>query len=131
MSITEDLHNQSVKAYDRMYKQGNRKCIVQPFEINGEICEVSCEIDDIGECGQTGTRLYLQKCIFQYDSGIEELGYRVIRKLPSGDYNPYRGQDCIPTLAMARKLIDMMEEEFGIDEQAEWPEGRYSRDNTP
>lgn len=114
-----------------MFKQSSRKCIVQPFEINGKICEVSCEIDDIGEYGQPGTQLYLQKCIFQYDSGIEERGYRFIRRLPDEKANPRRGQACIPTLAMARKLIDMMEEKFGIDEQAEWPEGRYSRDNTP
>ena len=106
-------------------------CRTEIIKIDGVLCEVSCEIDDIGEYGQPGTRLCLQKCLFRYNSRIDELGYRFIRRLPDEKVNPRRGQVCIPTLAMARKLIDMMEEKFGIDEQAEWPEGRYSRDNTP
>lgn len=104
--------------------------MIYPIEINGKACEVSYIIDDIDGYGQPGTQLCLQKCVFRYGSGIKELGYRFIRRLPSGDYNPRGGQACIPTLAMARKLIDMMEEKFGIDEQAEWPEGRYSRYDT-
>ena len=34
------------------------------------ICEVSCAIEDIGEYGEAGTELWLQKCVFHYDSGI-------------------------------------------------------------
>ena len=112
-----------------MNKPSKTGCEISFVEVDGIPCEVSCEIGDIGEYGEPGTRLCLQKCVFRYESGIEELGYRFIRYLPNRKTNPCRGQACIPTLAMARKLIDMMEEKFGIDEQAEWPEGRYSRNS--
>ena len=85
------------------------------------ICEVSCAIEDIGEYGEAGTELWLQKCVFHYDSGIVEQGYRFIRRSPKSGVHPSRGQTCIPTIAMARKLLDMMEKKM------EWPDGRYSR----
>lgn len=85
------------------------------------ICEVSCVIEDIAEYGEPGTELCLQKYIYHYESGIIERGYRFIRRSPKGGVHPSRGQTCIPTIAMARKLLDMMEKKM------EWPDGRYSR----
>lgn len=88
------------------------------------ICEVSCAIEDIGEYGEAGTKLCLQKCVYHYDSGIVEQGYRFIRRSPKSGVHPRRGQTCIPTIAMARKLLDLMEE------KAEDPERRYSRESS-
>ena len=92
-------------------------------EINGNLCEVSCVIEDIGEYGKAGTKLCLQKCMYHYDSGIMEQGYRFIRRSPDGKCHLYQGQTCIPTTAMARKLLDLMEE------RTEEPERRYSRES--
>ena len=85
------------------------------------ICEVSCSIEDMGEYGEAGTRLCFQKCLFRYDSGIMEKGYRFIRCSPGGIYHTSRWQACIPTITMAKKLLHRMEEEI------ENTEGRYSR----
>ena len=52
------------------------------------ICEVSCAIEDIGEYGEAGTKLCLQKCVYHYDSGIVEQGYRFIRRSPKSAYIP-------------------------------------------
>ena len=53
-----------------------------------------------------GWVLSLQWCIYPHASGIIEQGYRFIWKDQNGNLRPLRGQACIPSLDVVRKLMD-------------------------
>lgn len=85
--------------------------------------EVHSPIETIYEKDQ-GFELYLQKGVFHYPSGITEIGYRFIRRKPNGKLQLALNQACIPSLSMARELIDEAQKVGWGNELT--PEERYS-----
>ena len=55
--------------------------------------------------------LFLQWCLYVYDDGSSEYGYRFIWRRPDGSLQPARGQARIPKLGVAMKLIEMAKAE--------------------
>jgi hypothetical protein len=60
---------------------------------------------EIGEKCQNKYDLCLQWCLYVYDDGTSENGYRFIWRRPNGSLQPARGQARIPSLELAEKLI--------------------------
>jgi hypothetical protein len=56
-------------------------------------------------------RLCFQRCLYHYDSGDIETGFRFIWMDPQGRLRPQRGQARIPTMADMFKLAKMAEAE--------------------
>jgi hypothetical protein len=50
--------------------------------------------------------LCFQWCLYVYDDGTNEYGYRFIYRRPNGSLQPARGQARIPSVKILRKLID-------------------------
>lgn len=55
--------------------------------------------------------LCLQWCLYVYDDGSSENGYRFIYRRPDGSLQPARGQARIPSLSQAMELMDMAKSE--------------------
>lgn len=51
-------------------------------------------------------RLCLQWCRYNWDDGKTEDGYRFIWRRPEGSLQPARGQARIPSIRLARELMD-------------------------
>lgn len=49
--------------------------------------------------------LHLQWCLYVYEDGTSEHGYRYIWRRPDGSLQPARGQARIPSIAEMEKLI--------------------------
>jgi hypothetical protein len=62
-------------------------------------------------------RLCLQWCRYIYDDGTMQEGYRFIWRRPEGGLQAARGQARIPSLKVARKLMDKaVDEGWGKNE---------------
>ena len=57
------------------------------------------------DCGE-GWFLCFQWCTYHHENGEKEDGYRFIWKKPNGKLQPARGQARIPSIAIARELMD-------------------------
>lgn len=55
---------------------------------------------------EDGFKLCLQWVRYNYENGEVEEGYRFIWRYPNGNLQPARGQARIPSLALARELMD-------------------------
>jgi hypothetical protein len=66
--------------------------------------------------GADGWVLYLQWCRYIYNDGKRELGYRFIWCDPDGHLHPTRGQACISSLKIVKKLVDKAKQEGWGDE---------------
>ncbi len=67
---------------------------------NVEVLNEVPENETIGEW-----TLFFQKCIYHYDDGSEDHGYRFIWKDPDGKLRPQRGQARIPDKKALDELI--------------------------
>ena len=56
-----------------------------------------------GESG--GWNLCFQWCRYEFEDGIEEMGYRFIWRRPDGSLQAARGQACIPSTADILELV--------------------------
>ena len=63
--------------------------------------------------------LCLQWCLYVYDDGSSENGYRSIWRRPDGSLQPARGQARIPSLNQATVLMDMAKSEGWGDYDAD------------
>jgi len=67
--------------------------------------------------------LLLQWCLYVYDDGNSERGYRFIWRRPDGRLQAARGQARIPSLKVAKALIDEAEKagwgSFDADEETD------------
>lgn len=58
--------------------------------------------------------LCFQWCLYVYDDGSTQNGYRFIWRRPNGSLQPARGQARLPSVAQAIKLMaDAMEQGWG------------------
>ena len=64
--------------------------------------------------------LCLQWCRYLYDDGNMERGYRFIWRRPNGNLQGARGQARIPTLTIAKQLIDKAIKEGWGDYEGEY-----------
>lgn len=55
--------------------------------------------------------LVFQWCLYVYDDGNSENGYRFIWRRPDGSLQPARGQARIPSLADAERLMQVARQE--------------------
>ena len=55
--------------------------------------------------------LSFQWCLYVYDDGTSENGYRFIWRKPDGSLQPARGQARIPSISEAEKLIEVAKNE--------------------
>ena len=65
--------------------------------------------EDFGD--PDGWTLWLQWCLYVYDDGESQNGYRFIWRRPDGSLQAARGQARIPSLDVARKLMTKANEE--------------------
>jgi hypothetical protein len=63
--------------------------------------------------------LCLQWCLYVYDDGSSQNGYRFIRRRPDGNLQPARGQARIPSLRQAMELIETAKSEGWGDYDAD------------
>ena len=56
-------------------------------------------------------QLCFQKCIYNYDDGTNEEGFRFIWRRPTGSLQAARGQACIPSKSDADYLLKQATEE--------------------
>jgi len=63
------------------------------------------------KCGDPGWKLCFQWCLYVYEDGTSENGYRFIWRRPNGSLQPARGQARIPSLATLSKLVKTAERE--------------------
>lgn len=63
--------------------------------------------------------LCLQWCLYVYDDGSSENGYRFIWRRPDGSLQPARGQARIPSLRQAMELMEMAKSEGWGDYDAD------------
>lgn len=55
--------------------------------------------------------LCLQWCLYVYDNGTSEHGYRFIWRRPGGNLVPARGQTRIPSLQYVKELVNKAKKE--------------------
>ena len=71
-------------------------------------------IHEVGEdFGEEGWTLWFQWCLYVYDDGNSENGYRFIWRHPAssgGKLQAARGQARIPSLAVAKSLMERAEQ---------------------
>lgn len=60
---------------------------------------------------ESGWKLCLQWCVYQYGDGTSHKGYRFIWRRPNGKLQPARGQARLPSLNEAQKLTEIAQKE--------------------
>jgi hypothetical protein len=63
-------------------------------------------LDEVSGDPVNGSHLCFQWCRYVYIDGALEEGYRFIWRRPDGSLQPARGQARIPSIEIARKLMD-------------------------
>ncbi len=65
--------------------------------------------------------LCFQWCMYVYDNGKSEHGYRFIWRRPDGSLQPARGQARLPSIEVIEKLIDKARSRNWGDRHGDWP----------
>ncbi len=76
-------------------------------------------INTVTTMDKTDWHVSLQWCRYLYDDGTMEHGYRFIWTSPEGRLQPARGQARLPSLELARKLMEAAKAQGWGDYDAE------------
>lgn len=69
--------------------------------------------------GPTGWRLCFQWCVYVYETGETQEGFRFIWRRPDGSLQPARGQARIPSSTVLQQLISEADKEGWLQNIAE------------
>ena len=61
--------------------------------------------------GENAWNLCFQWCLYVYEGGTSENGYRFIWRRPGGSLQPARGQARIPSINVLERLVNVAKEE--------------------
>jgi len=95
--------------------------VVHILKLRGKIMRVQV-INEVMRDDSSVTdqwNLCLQWCLYVFDDGSSQNGYRFIWRRPGGSLQPARGQARIPSLGQAMELIEMAQSDGWGDYDAD------------